>query len=156
MPRERAAQKRCRPLGIRLRGVDLPEQCFCGCGRPVRPTDAANLEGFMLGIELGRWINWLTIMNAASEENDTARAEGFMEDGAVVYRLLVDEVHDGVQVGRRDRKQRKRWMKFSEKSRKKVSAVIPPDEPNPFEARMPTAQQVRAWVYDGTLIPLDA
>lgn len=134
----------------------LPERCFCGCGEPANKLNAANLEGYNVAFELGYWLNYISIMKRAGPDHDWSEVHEFMHDGAICYRMLRDEVHLGAKPRRKERKALRRWLKFSRNSREKIGAGIAPDQPNPFEATpFPRARQVREWVYEGTLLPIE-
>jgi len=137
----------------------IPERCFCGCGTPRKKSDLPNLEGVTFYLELGKWLSFLSIMEAAGEaaggDSDWSDAEDFMNDGRVHYKRLYDEVHEGIKVDRRARKVRNRWEKQSRKAIKQLSRSMAPEQPNPFEADPPTPQEVRAWVFEGTLLSMD-
>jgi hypothetical protein len=134
--------------------MDLPDQCFCGCGIRTSKMNPANLEGYSVALELGHWLGFVSVMKRAGPDRDWSEADRFMADGAAVYRLLLEEVHSGVKTDRKTRKQARRWLKFSRKSREKISDGTPPEAPDPF-GWMPRADQVREWVFEGTLLPVD-
>jgi hypothetical protein len=138
--------------------VDLPEFCFCGCRTPRSKYDTANLEGVMLIFELSPWINYLNVMTHA--ETDPAHLQNisaFMADGATVYKLLLAEVHDGKKRNRKERKLAKRWVKFSRNARKDATAKAAElGMPDPMDLPLVGPDDMKAWVFEGTLPPIDA
>jgi hypothetical protein len=136
--------------------MDLPEHCFCGCGESRSKLDAANMEGFTVALELGRWLNLMSVIEAIESDADWSDTRAFIEDGHTAYRMALDEVHGGVKIPRKARKARSKWVKYSGKARQRISEVVPADEPDPFDLPLPHPQQIRAWVLDGVLLPIEA
>jgi hypothetical protein len=136
--------------------VDLPEHCFCGCGEHRGKWNAANMEAVMLAYELGKWLNYLSIMTRAAPDEDWSSAENFAEDGKHMYRLYYDELHHRERMGRRERKHADKWKKHSRKTREGIARnVVGPDEPDPFEAEFPHLIQIRAWAFEDELLRMD-
>jgi hypothetical protein len=133
--------------------MELPEVCFCGCGEPRAKLDAANIEGFVLAIELARYVSYLSVMQAAEVDLDPQNLDDFLDNGRGLWMAAYDEVHNGVKVDRKTRKLRRRWLKFSEKSRGQVNrgTALPFD---PFD-QLATPQQVHTWVVDNRLPAVD-
>lgn len=125
--------------------------CFCGCGEQRVKYDPLNIELFMVYLELGRWLNWVAIQEAAGGE-ESENTEQFLWDGRTLYIRLVDEIHSGTKRPRKERKQTKKWVEFSRESREKVADhVVNQGMPDPFDIELPSPQEVRAWVDEGTL-----
>lgn len=136
--------------------VDLPEHCFCGCGEHRGKRNVANLGAVMLTWELGKWLNYLSIMTRAAPDEDWSSAEYFAEDGKHMYQLYYDELHHGTRMRRRERKHADKWRKHSRKTREGMARnVVGPGEPDPFEAEFPQPAQIRDWVFDDRLLPID-
>lgn len=133
--------------------MDLPEFCFCGCGAYRNKFDTANLDGVMVVLELGKWVNYLNVMTRAETPPEhLAQTENFMADGATAYKWVHAEVHDGVKRDRKQRKMTKRWTKFSRKAREDASAhAASLGIPDPLELPLVGPDDLRAWVYEGTL-----
>jgi hypothetical protein len=100
-------------------------ECVCGCGRDYRDKVAVNLNGdaYVVQQELVEWDGARLMNRGLSNFGDGAfRDDGqlnpFVEAGADLYQSMLGVLHDEIAADALDRRELKRWTKFSRKSRR--------------------------------------
>jgi hypothetical protein len=130
-----------------MANVEIPQRCFCGCGEQRGKTDSANLEGFAVSFALVYWLQQMTLHQMGRGYGHSLSE--FVSAGRDGYRALFDQVHEGHEPTRRERRDIRRWLQSSEEAREKIDENDPVMEAIDFPQVGPA--DVRDWVLTGNL-----
>lgn len=98
-------------------------ECACGCGTDIpKRLVPTNLVTYLLLIELAEWDRFRFQLEIAGFDR-SENTDVFLDDGALCYDRSIEVLHG--QALRSHPRDTNKWLKFSRKSRKKLSKTFP-------------------------------